>query len=113
MRIVKSIFSSVFSIMFSAKLSIMSLTKFFVILPALLIAVVLSSLSWAATSDRIAGALTNGQTVTLKGNVHRKALPQFDQGPVDPATLLRTITLMTQPTAAHVSHLQQLLPHQL
>ena len=95
MRIVKSTFSLIFSTMFSA----ISSTKFSAILPALLIAGVLSSPSSAATPDRISGALTNGQTVALKGNVHRKALPQFDQGPVDPAMNLGTITLMTAPTA--------------
>jgi subtilase family serine protease len=86
--------------------------KFSAILPALLIAGFLSSPSSAATADRISGALTNGQTVALKGNVHRKALPQFDQGPVDPAMRLGTITLMTAPTAAQVGALKQLLVQQ-
>ena len=49
------------------------------LLPALLIASLLSSLSYATTPDRISGAMTSGPTVTLRGNVHRKALPQFDQ----------------------------------
>ena len=51
--------------------------------PAILIASLFSSLSYAAVQDRIASSLTNGQTVTLRGGVHRRALPQFDQGPVD------------------------------
>ena len=82
------------------------------VLPALLIASSLSSLSHAATPDRISGALSGGQTVTLRGNVHRKALPQFDQGPVDPAMRLGTITLMTLPTAAQQKALTQLLAQQ-
>jgi subtilase family serine protease len=84
----------------------------FPIVPALLIAVVFSTFSLAATLDRISGALTNGQTVALKGNVHRKAVQQFDQGPVDPAMRLGTITLMTLPTAAQVQALKQLLAQQ-
>ena len=110
MRIVKSIFSSTFpsiSLMISS-----SSTKFSAILPALLIAAFLSSPGSAVTANRISGALTNGQTVALKGNVHRKALPQFDQGPVDPAMRLGTITLMTSPTTAQVSALKQLLAQQ-
>lgn len=82
------------------------------LLPALLLASLFSSLSYAAMPDRISGALTSGQTVTLKGNVHRKALPQFDQGPVDPAMRLGTITLMTLPTAAQQRAITQLLAQQ-
>lgn len=82
------------------------------LLPALLLASLFSSLSYAATADRISGAMTSGQTVTLQGNVHRKALPQFDQGPVDPAMRLGTITLMTLPTPAQQSAITQLLAQQ-
>jgi subtilase family serine protease len=79
---------------------------------AILIASLFSSLSYAAVQDRISGSLSNGQTVTLKGNVHRKALPQFDQGPVDPAMRMGTITLMTPPNAAQQRALAQLLAKQ-
>jgi len=75
----------------------------------------LSSLSFGATpgatSDRIQGALA-GPTVPLAGNVHRLALPQFDQGGVDPAMQLGTITLMTAPTIAQQQALNQLLAQQ-
>jgi hypothetical protein len=94
MRIVKSIFSSIFSTMFST----ISFAKFSVILPALLIAGFLSSLSFAATANRTSDALTNEQTVALRGNAHRKAQSQFDQGPVYPAMSLGTITRITLPT---------------
>jgi subtilase family serine protease len=80
--------------------------------PAVLIASLFSSPSYAAVQDRIAGSLSNGQTVTLKGNVHRRALPQFDQGPVDPAMRMGTMTLMTQPNAAQQRALTQLLAQQ-
>ncbi len=75
------------------------------------ICVVLSSLGFAATQDRIRGALT-GATVQLRGNVHHLAQPQFDQGAVDPAMPLGTITLLTLPTAAQQTALTQLLAQQ-
>jgi len=81
-------------------------------LPAVLIASLFSSSSYAAVQDRIASSLTNGQTVTLRGSVHRRALPQFDQGPVDPAMRMGTITLMTSPTAAQQRALTHLLAQQ-
>ena len=80
--------------------------------PAILIASLFSSLSYAAVQDRIASSLTNGQTVTLRGSVHRRALPQFDQGPVDPAMRMGTITLMTSPTPAQQRALTHLLAQQ-
>ena len=82
------------------------------LLPVLVIASLLSSLSYAAAPDRISGALTSGQTVPLQGNVHHKALPKFDQGPVDPAMQLGTITLTTVPTAAQQKAITQLLAQQ-
>ncbi len=82
------------------------------LLPAMLIGSLFSSLSYAVVPDRISGALTSGQTVTLRGNVHRKALPQYDQGPVDPAMRLGYVTLLTQPTASQVKTLKELLAEQ-
>lgn len=82
------------------------------LLPALLLASLFSSLSYAAMPDRISGALTSGQTVTLKGNVHRKALPKFDQGPADPSLRLGYMTLLTVPSASQQKALKQLLAQQ-
>jgi subtilase family serine protease len=70
------------------------------------------SVSYAAVQDRISGSLTSGQNVTLRGNVHRRALPQFDQGPVDPAMRMGTLTLSTLPTAAQQRAITQLLAEQ-
>ena len=67
---------------------------------------------FAGTADRIAGALTGGQTIALKGNVRHQALPQYDQGPVDPAMKLGTMTLLTVPTAAQQQAITQLLAQQ-
>ena len=44
-----------------------------------------SIVSYAVTADRVTGPLSGGPTVALRGNVHRKALPEFDAGAVDPA----------------------------
>jgi subtilase family serine protease len=82
------------------------------LLPALLIASLFTTLSYAATPDRISGALTGGPTVTLPGNVHHKALPKYDQGPADPALRLGYVTLLTVPSAAQQQALKQLLAEQ-
>jgi subtilase family serine protease len=84
----------------------------FAFLLALLIVSFYSVPSYAATPDRISGALTSGQTVTLRGNVHRKALPHYDQGPVDPAFRLAYVTLLTVPTASQQKALTQFLAEQ-
>jgi hypothetical protein len=78
----------------------------------LLFASVLSSLGYCATPDRITGALNNGQTVALVGSVHRQALPQFDQGPADPALQFGSITLLTFPSVAQRNALTQLVSEQ-
>jgi subtilase family serine protease len=74
--------------------------------------VVCASLSFAATADRISGGITGGPAVTLRGNIHHLAMPQFDQGSVDPAMQLGTITLVTVPTPAQQQALKQLLAQQ-
>ena len=88
----------------------MRMVKLF--LAAMLLASLFSSLSYAVVPDRIPGALTGGATVTLKGNVHHKALPQFDQGPADPSLRLGYMTLLTVPTPAQQKALKQLLADQ-
>lgn len=82
------------------------------LLPVLLFAALVSSPSYGVVPDRISGALTVGPTVTLKGNVHRKALPKYDEGLADPALRLGSLTLLTRPTAAQQKALNQLLAEQ-
>src|SRR5437588_629622 len=81
-------------------------------LPALLIAGLFSSLSYAVTPDRIRGTLNSGETVALRGHVHHKALPQFDQGLVDPAMRLGTMMLLTDLTTSQRKALTQLVAEQ-
>jgi len=82
------------------------------ILSTLLLAGFFSTVSYATVPDRIAGALASGETVKLTGNVHHKALPRYDQGPVDPAMRLGTITLLTLSTPSQQKALAQLLAQQ-
>jgi len=80
-----------------------------------LIVVLFSSLSHAATADRISGALSAGQTaqtVALQGYVHRLARPEFDRGPVDPALRFGTIRLEIVPTSSQQKELTRLLAEQ-
>jgi subtilase family serine protease len=79
---------------------------------AALIVVLFSSLSYAATADRISGTLSAGQTVALQGNVHRQARPEFDRGPADPALRFGSIMLLTVPTASQQKDLNRLLAEQ-
>jgi len=82
------------------------------LLPALGIACLFSSLSSAATPDRISGTLTSGPLVTLTGQVHVKARPEFDQGPVEPSYRLDYVTMFLQPSASQQEALQELLTEQ-
>jgi subtilase family serine protease len=79
---------------------------------AVLIATVFSALGYAAAPDRIAGALSSGETVTLSGNVNHKALPQYDQGPADPGLRFGSIMLLTVPTPSQQKALTRLLAEQ-
>ena len=88
----------------------MRIVKF--LLPTLLLASLLSSLSYAVTPDRVAGTLTAGTGVALRGNVQHKALPRYDQGRVDPGLHMGTITLLTMPTASQQKALKALVAQQ-
>ncbi len=79
---------------------------------AALIVVLFSSLSYAATADRISGTLSAGQTVALQGHVHPQARPEFDRGPADPALRFGSIMLLTVPTATQQKDLNRLLAEQ-
>jgi uncharacterized protein (TIGR03437 family) len=65
-----------------------------------------------AQQSQIAGPIDGELTVALKGNIHPKAKPQSDQGPVDPATMLDLVTLALKPTPQQQAALQLLLNEQ-
>jgi len=79
---------------------------------AALVAVVFSSLSYAVTPDRIAGAIDAGKTIPLPKSLHSKAQAQYDRGPVDPSFKLSSMTLMIAPSAAQQKALKKLLAEQ-
>jgi hypothetical protein len=81
------------------------------LLPVVAVACLLSSLTYAATPDRISGAIDSSNMVELKGHVSPLARAQFDQGPVEPSRGLH-ITMMFLPTAAQNRDLEKLIADQ-
>jgi len=68
--------------------------------------------AWATQPDRIVTPIDNQQTVVLKGSVHPRAQPQFDQGPVNPSMKLGRITLQVSPSPDQQAALDKLLAEQ-
>src|SRR5580658_9985560 len=77
----------------------------------LLTIAIFSSLSYAASPDRIAGAINSNQIVELTGHVSVQARPQYDQGPVDPSRSM-TVTMLLLPSAEQQESLKALLAQQ-
>src|SRR3984885_10762170 len=71
-----------------------------------------SSLCLAAQPDRISGMIDTSQMVTLPRSLHRKALPQYAQGPVEPSFPLGYVTLVMAPSPSQQLALDQLLAQQ-
>jgi hypothetical protein len=78
----------------------------------LLLLLLSSSLCLAAQADRIPGPIDSSQMVALSGNVHRKALPQYDRGPVQSALPFSYVTLVIAPSPSQQMALDQLLAQQ-
>jgi hypothetical protein len=66
----------------------------------------------AAQPGRIAGPIDNRNRVSLKGQIHPKALPENDQGRVDASLTLPYVTVRLKPSAAQQADLDQLLAQQ-
>ena len=77
-----------------------------------LLPLVASSLCFAAQPDRITGPIDSSRMVELARSLHPKALPQFDQGPVDPAMQLTYMTMLMAPSPAEQQALDALLAQQ-
>jgi subtilase family serine protease len=71
-----------------------------------------SSLCFAAQSDRITGTIDSSQMVALTGNVHGFAQPRFDLGRTDGSTLIYGVTLAFRLSAAQQTDLNNLLAQQ-
>ena len=57
-----------------------------------------STLCFAAQPDRITGTIDSGQMVVLPGRIHRMALPQYDQGPLDGSYQFTYVTMLFTPS---------------
>ncbi len=77
-----------------------------------LIAPLLTSAANATPPNRVLAQIDDSQRVYLKGNVHPKALPAYDQGPVSPTLELQHVTLNLKASAAQQADLNQLLADQ-
>jgi uncharacterized protein (TIGR03437 family) len=65
-----------------------------------------------AQPNRIARRIDNSQRISLRGHIHPKAHPEFDQGAVDPALILPRVTVFLKPSPAQQAALDQLLAEQ-
>ncbi len=65
-----------------------------------------------AQRNRIAGNIDNARRFTLAGHLHPQAVPENDEGPVDPGFVLPRVTLVLQPSADQQAQLNQLLAQQ-
>jgi len=81
--------------------------------PALLIILsFFSSVSYAATPDRIKAEINSSQMVELKGNMHGLAQPRFDLGRADSSKMMHDVTLAFRPSTAQQQDLDNLLAQQ-
>ena len=82
------------------------------IVPALLMASLFSTMSYAAVPNRITGEINPSQMAAVKGNVHGLAQPRFDLGRTDATKLLHGVTLVFHPSTAQQQDLDNLLAQQ-
>lgn len=71
-----------------------------------------STLCFAAQSDRISGAINSGETVVLAGNVAAQAQAQYDRGMVEVSMPMPYIVMQMQPSAQQQAALNRLLAEQ-
>ncbi len=70
------------------------------------------SMTLAAATNRISGAIDPADVRAVSGNVHRLAASQADQGEVDPSQQLDHVMLLIKPSGAQQTDLDQLLRDQ-
>ncbi len=76
---------------------------------SLLTAILFSTLSYAATPDRINGDLASGQKVPLTGNMHGLVRPENDLGRADGSRMIERISLNFKLSPAQQKDLDQFL----
>ena len=65
-----------------------------------------------AQRNRVAEGIDNARRAGLAGHLHPKALPESDEGPVDPTLPLSRVTLVFEPSSDQQAELKQLLAEQ-
>ncbi len=81
----------------------------------LFVSVALNCAGFAQTvfpRDRIVHPIVDSDVVTLMGNTHPLARPEFDQGAADPETPLQRLVLVLEPDAAQQAELDALVEAQ-
>jgi len=81
------------------------------VVSAILFATLLSSVSYAASPDRISGKVDSTNMVELSNHVAPMAQSQYDEGPVDASQPMH-ITMLFTPSAQQQAALQKLLADQ-
>jgi len=71
-----------------------------------------TTLCFAAQSDRITAPINSNQHIALAKSLHPRALPQYDQGAVDPSLEFSYVTLVAAPSPTQQLALDQLLAQQ-
>lgn len=66
----------------------------------------------AAQQDRIRGPIDANESVVLRGNVHPRARPENDRGPLDPSTAIHGVKLVLAQTVRQARDLERLLEAQ-
>jgi hypothetical protein len=69
----------------------------------------LSLANLSAQQNRITARIDNSRTVELAGHLHSKAQPRYDQGAVEEAFPLPSITIHFRPSADQQEALRRLL----
>ncbi|MBV8846993.1 MAG: Ig-like domain repeat protein [Bryobacterales bacterium] len=77
-----------------------------------LFAFILFCLAAAAQPSRITRRIDDGDRISLRGHIHPKALPDYDQGRVAPSFDLSYVSLVLAPSAAQQADLENLLVQQ-
>src|SRR5437660_7364007 len=72
----------------------------------------LSVASLHAQQDRLTARIDRAHRVVLRGTIHLKARPEFDQGPLDPSVTAQGMTLVLKQSPSQKTALQQLLAEQ-
>jgi subtilase family serine protease len=78
----------------------------------LLLPLLASTLCFAGQADRINGPIDSSQMIRLPGHADPRALPQYDQGSIEPSFKFGYVTMLFTPSAAQTKALDEFLVEQ-